>query len=204
MRAIFIVAMAIALAGCTKQPAEPKDLMARLVAGDLSSDDLNKVVETMPGMTPECIERVRWRGINAIGERVEDCVQMTVPRRWTGLWRAAFEGSQFCADEAERPATQCEYKDGHPNTWFEPGTGYTPDASLYRVDFIGRRTVRAGHFGHMGMSDHEMIVDRMISMKEVEAPPPLPTRAEMIKYWKACEAEKSCIPNWSMINAMEE
>jgi len=72
------------------------------------------------------------------------------------------------------------------------------------MDFMGRRTMYKGPYGHMGGSDQELVVDRVISMKEVEAPPPPPTKAEMIKYFKECEAAKTCIPNWDEINKDEK
>jgi hypothetical protein len=44
----------------------------------------------------------------------------------------------------------------------------SPDQTLYAVEFIGRRTAVKGRYGHMGVFDHELIVDRMISMRQVE------------------------------------
>lgn len=75
---------------------------------------------------------------------------------------------------------------------------------MYEVEFIGRRTLYPGMQGHMGMSKHELIVDRLISMKEIEAPPPQPSKAEVVKDWKECEAAKTCIPNWEEINKMKD
>lgn len=118
-------------------------------------------------MTKACIARIRVNGVNAFPNRTEDCFEMTPRQRWTGLWRAAFEGSQFCADEAGVPAKKCEYDEGRAAIWFEPGRDYAPDGTLYRVEFVGRRTVHPGVFGHMGVFQHEMIVDRMIAMKRV-------------------------------------
>jgi len=68
------------------------------------------------------------------------------------------------------------------------------------MEFVGRRTMYKGSYGHMGMSDQELVVDHIISMKELEAPPPPPSKEDQIKYWKKCEAERTCIPNWDYIN----
>jgi hypothetical protein len=79
-----------------------------------------------------------------------------------------------------------------------------PTEKLYQVDFIGRRPLHSGSFGHFGLFPTDVVVDRMISIKQVQAPPPQPTKAEMVKYWKACEAANTCRPNWSEINKMQE
>ncbi|HEU5067475.1 MAG TPA: hypothetical protein VFT61_04745 [Sphingomicrobium sp.] len=42
------------------------------------------------------------------------------------------------------------------------------------------------------MADRPVIVDRLISIKEVEPPPPQPTAAQMKAYDKACEANHTC------------
>jgi len=122
------------------------------------------------------------------------------------LWRNNFEGSQFC----EPPETQCDAAKLDPRRfiWLEldPPAGWedTPPGGLYAVDFIGRRSLFRGFFGHFGMSRNEVIVDRLISIRQVEAPPKEPTKAEMIADSKKCEAEKSCVPNWSYINGYDE
>ena len=36
------------------------------------------------------------------------------------------------------------------------------------IDFIGRKTRYPGYYGNMGMSGSEIIVDRVISLKEME------------------------------------
>jgi hypothetical protein len=105
----------------------------------------------------------------------EICYKMTPPRRMRGLWRYEFEGSQFCPS----PATRCDYvsseKRIQPQIWLSipfhlPDTGKPAREAVYAIDFIGRRTMVPGHYGHMGVFDEEVVVDRLISMKEVEAP----------------------------------
>jgi hypothetical protein len=106
----------------------------------------------------------------------EICYRLTQPQRWHGSWRNDFEGSRFCP----APATQCshdtpgekislQYSFGITDT--SPSEWKVPPGGLYEVEFIGRRTAVKGHYGHMGASDHAMIVDRMISVREVEPPP---------------------------------
>jgi hypothetical protein len=139
-------------------------------------------------------------------ERVDQCVRFTKPQRIRGLWRDEFEGSDFC----KSPARTCAFRSPETSTWLsfaDPKLERRqPTGALYVIDFIGRRSLYAGigMYGHMGMSANEVIVDRMISIKQLEAPPPPPSKAEIIKHWKECEAAKSCIPNWEEINKMKE
>lgn len=103
---------------------------------------------------------------------------MTPPQRWRGLWWDNFEGSVFCSS----PAEECGDNPGN-NTWLsyseklrhagaKPAEGA---GGLYQVEFIGRKTLTRGHYGHMGYFDYEIIVDRMISARQLEPPPPLPS-----------------------------
>ena len=135
----------------------------------------------------------------------DQCFKMTQPQRWQGVWRNEFEGSRFCP----APARGCTDEMPGDRVWLtfkedSPYYAIEGRGGAYAIDFVGRRTLYRGMQGHMGGSDYEIIVDRVISMKEVEAPPPEPTKAEMIRHFKECEAEKTCIPDWGAINAMEE
>ena len=130
--------------------------------------------------------------------------------RMQGLWRNDFEGSQFCP----APAKTCGYvpKDerGSPTIWLDFAKTLPVKyrrqnfGGLYSIEFIGRRNSFGGSYGHMGMFDEEIIVDRLISIKEIEPPPPPPTKTEMIKYFKECEAAGSCVPDWRVINEMDD
>ena len=42
---------------------------------------------------------------------------------------------------------------------------------LYAVDFVGRHYASHGHYGQLGAFDEAVVVDRMISIREIEAPP---------------------------------
>jgi hypothetical protein len=163
MKAAVVCALLL-LASCKDQPPKPQTVIARLEAGNLSHDDLQKVRNTFPGMTQACAEKVRAGGLKAMPQRTEDCFEMTPRQHWSGLWRADLEGSQFCADAPGKPATECVGQTSRPETWFEPRARYDADGSLYHVEFIGRRTAQPGRFGSYGTFQHEMIVDRMISI----------------------------------------
>ena len=85
------------------------------------------------------------------------------------MWFKGFDRSTFCADESGKVASECPSGSPEYETWVEPSADYMPDNRNYRVEFNGRKTVHAGHFGHMGVYAHEIVVDRMISMKPVGA-----------------------------------
>jgi hypothetical protein len=202
MKAIILGAL-ILLLGCKERVAKPMDPMQRLEAGNLTDQDLKRVEAAAPGMTKQCIELLRVRGINALPPRTEDCFEMTKPQRWKGIWRNEFEGSNFCPGAT----TECQYTQA--NNWLEfpqrlPEHALQGRGGEYAIDFIGRRTLYRGKHGHMGMSDYEFVVDRVISLKEVERPPRPATKAELTKYFKKCEATKTCIPNWDEINKMKD
>ncbi len=110
----------------------------------------------------------------------DECVQMTEPQIWTGIWRDEFEGSQFCA----APATRCAFDSQAERVWLAQRDksfkgGQRPyDGSLYAVEFLGRRTKYPGSYGHLGVSQHEIIVDRMLSIRKLDPDPPAQTEAE--------------------------
>jgi hypothetical protein len=95
---------------------------------------------------------------------LDQCYKMDSPRRWRGVWRNEFEGSRFCP----APAMKCSYYSVGDRIWLDASK--SPDQTLYTVDFIGRRTAVKGRYGHMGGSDYEVIVDRVISIRQMEPP----------------------------------
>jgi len=141
--------------------------MERLHAGHLNETDLKFVRDEFPGMTNACVEKVRADGIDGMPNRTDECFEMMPSQRWSGLWRNDLEGAVFCPDAPGKPVTKCPA--AVPAIWFGPD-GYEPDGGLYRVEFIGRRTVHAGKFGAYGAFPFEVVLDRMISKKLVERP----------------------------------
>lgn len=140
----------------------------------LSDAEMREMQEILPGMTGECVERVRFGGLEAFPAAVENCFEMTPQQQWSGLWRNDFEGSRFCPG----PAEECDYESPGDQIWLsyseqlsragtEPPFGY---GGLYEIEFVGRRTLRRGQFGHSGGFDHEIVVDRLIALKELQAP----------------------------------
>jgi hypothetical protein len=106
-------------------------------------------------------------GVEVVAFRpTELCVRMLPEQHWRGLWRNDFEGSRFCPE----PAKTCGYDSPGEDIWLS-GTPGQSRGGLYRIDFMGRRTMFKGPYGHLGMSDQELVIDRVLSMQEVEAPP---------------------------------
>ena len=98
----------------------------------------------------------------------EQCVKMLPARRYRGLWLDAFEGSRFCAE----PARECTPDAPGDRIWLDVRDDKGRRGGLHVVEFIGRRTLYKGAYGHLGGSDHEMIVDKMLFIerdKEVAA-----------------------------------
>jgi hypothetical protein len=111
----------------------------------------------------------------------DQCVRMGPKQRFRGLWNNEFEGSRFCA----APAEECSYISRGEDVWlsFSPEMERTGEVvgGVYSIDFIGRQTLFPGSYGHMGGSDEEVIVDRVIAMRRV-GDTPVVTEAELMAY----------------------
>ncbi len=111
---------------------------------------------------------------------VDQCYKMTSPQRFHGVWVDEFEGSQFYPGRETPP-------DEKPFDWSMPDARHKfeqwrqtrvwldvehvslshhgRNGRAVRIDFIGRETLYAGHYGHAGMSGHEIIVDQVLEAK---------------------------------------
>jgi hypothetical protein len=120
------------------------------------------------GVKSSCLETIRWGGLGSFRDP-EECFEKLPPARWRGLWRNDPEIPFFCPE----PARKCPEGKERERIWLDFNSlrpNLTAWGGLYKVDFIGRRTARGGfHAGHGAAQD--MIVDRLISIKEIEAPP---------------------------------
>ncbi|MFD1034446.1 hypothetical protein ACFQ15_07270 [Sphingomonas hankookensis] len=132
-----------------------------------SDAEMNFYEAALPGMTEECRNKLQFGGIGALPWDTDDCYKMPLPRRWQGLWRNSFESHVFC----EAPATRCRIEpDADPQppyTWIEFKGPIDPRVKqaaegLYRIDFIGRKTVIPGNYGHLGLARHAIVVDRLL------------------------------------------
>ncbi len=126
-----------------------------------------KIAETRIGM-PErpfpCMREEIYHGMEVlVGEPTEECVKLEPAARWRGLWRNDFEGSRFCPE----PAVECDFHTPGDRIWLTMSSESAGDGRLYRIEFVGRKTMYRGPYGHLGVSDHEMIVDRVFLQEAV-------------------------------------
>ncbi len=131
---------------------------------------LKQIRAAGPGMTAACLDRIKYGGLQAMPLNVEECFQMGPSRRWHGLWRDDFEGQRFCPT----PKRQCSSDRGDDQIWitFKAGTRPFrggPTGKTYSISFVGRRTLAPGPHGHMGLSAHEIVVDKLLSITPLGA-----------------------------------
>jgi hypothetical protein len=154
---LAIILAILAVAACERQTPR------------LSGREIDAIRRGSPGMSEECLQKIRTGGIEALPEKTDACFEMIPKGRWRGLWRDDFEGSRFC----QTPSQECSYKTPGDHVWLSwnttaPRGTNAPRGLLYAIVFDGRQTRYRGNFGHMGMSQHEIIVDRLVSVAPVK------------------------------------
>lgn len=164
-----------------------------LFGAGAEDDDRPKVQGAVSEQEVDCVPKI---GVGIDPKYSEECKRMTDPRLWRGLWRNEFEGSQFCAE----PATVCSFNSdrAQANVWLDSSYSWPAEfkgkarlGELFKVEFIGRRTVHPGMHGHMGVFDHEIIVDRMLSM-ELISERSRPTKADVEAMKAQCRKTPKC------------
>lgn len=101
----------------------------------------------------------------------DQCYKMRAPQRMRGVWIDEFEGSQFFPNRSVAPPRLA----AHPWIWLSVERGklprryraLAPEGRAMLIEFIGRRTLYRVPSGHMGLYDYEIIVDRVISARDV-------------------------------------
>ena len=156
MRAAWAGVILLLLIGCDQRKPQ------------MSDAQMQKLRVAMPWLSEACLETIRWGGIPK-----DDCEKRLPPARYRGLWRNDFETPLFC------PAPARECKNAVPPTvngiWLElrPTPAAVRDVApggLYAIEFIGRKS--AGESLRMAEGyAQDIVVDRVISIREVEAPP---------------------------------
>lgn len=160
MRLIIFVTAAVLIAGCHhRKPA-------------FSDAEMQQIRVDNPGMTNECLEQLKYGGMAAWRPDDPECFEMMPAQRWRGLYKVGFEWANFCPE----PAGSCAAFFMHGENWTVWAKGADPRSSgrldgLYQIEFVGRRTKVAGHFGHLGQYPHMILIDKLISIKEIGAPP---------------------------------
>jgi hypothetical protein len=117
------------------------------------------------------------------GSRPTDqCYKMEPARTYRGIWIDEFEGQAFIPDGTTPPGwptsdpkspgwREAAERARAARIWLTTDRVDLPhkrQAGTRRVllEFVGRKTMYPGAFGHMGMSGHELIVDRVLSERE--------------------------------------
>lgn len=109
-----------------------------------------------------------------------ECVELLPPEVIRGTWFVGLEESSFLPEGQSLPAVRVVSDHATPlemATWLDVGwpeqdeiLGNVPepagegDSNRYTVEFLGRRARHAGHYGHMGLSQHLIVMDRMLSI----------------------------------------
>lgn len=112
----------------------------------------------------------------------DQCYKMESARRYRGVWVDAFEGQAFIPEGTKE--TEWPHGDSKSAEWrkkMDRAIAATIWLDVERVnlgherqrggrrafiEFIGRKTMYPGNYGHMGMSGQEIVVDRLISLRE--------------------------------------
>jgi len=114
-----------------------------------------------------------FRTINGEPGRLADadCYNFTEPQRMRGVAITRFETGSFYPGRSTLPPG-----DDGSDIWVEIDPRVLPanvrsdcrrGCALY-LDFVGRRTAVAGHYGHLGMSKHQIVVDRVLSATRLD------------------------------------
>lgn len=94
----------------------------------------------------------------------DQCVYMEPAKVWRGHWINQYEHTVFCSADAEQNGCPVP----NDRTWLSGAMG-GEIGHRYRVSFVGRKTKYPGGYGHFGLFQSEIIVDRMISLKWLSA-----------------------------------
>lgn len=197
-RCASMIAAAMLMAGLPSANAVRAGLKDRLPP-DAYIDPVDQTIartgKGIAGRPFPCAREAVEQGIRIIRSiPTEQCVRMSAPQRWAGLWRNDFEGSIFCPT----PAKSCSGRSDGDEIWLERGPLRGERGAVYAIEFVGRKTLYKGPYGHLGMSDHAIIIDHVISTKMVKAPPPPMSQADLIAEMRRCKAAGTCIPSPEM------
>lgn len=145
------------------------------------SDALAKAVPVLElfGVYP-CASAERVGGSTSIvGIPTEECVKMLPSHRYRGIWLDEFEGSRFFEGVSRPQDVKAIIRRRKPGESFgewlslarpmddKIPTKNSPKSRMVALDFIGRRTAYPGRYGHFGMSKDYIVVDQLLSAREV-------------------------------------
>lgn len=157
----------LVLAGCSGRDPTP-------AAAYRDPFDRLRVALGLDGLFGHACFRREGRGSVFVG--MTRCYRFGPPRRMRGVWRDAFEGSQFFPGRTSPPG-----EDDRSGIWLSveenaavrAALGHRrgqPWPRLILLDFVGRRTLYSGGYGHMNMSRDYVVVDRLLSARTLAQP----------------------------------
>lgn len=162
--------------------ASPEDqARARLLATPCKPADEGKACYCLNGELVREQPCAYHIGHDAIGfVPTDQCYRMDQPRRYRGVWVDEFEGQVFIPagsraaewprGDARSPGWKAKFEKARSATiWLDVERvkldhEWRKVGRRMRIEFIGRKTLYPGYYGHMGMSGQEIIVDRLISL----------------------------------------
>ncbi|HET6941359.1 MAG TPA: hypothetical protein VFH89_04265 [Sphingomicrobium sp.] len=163
-KSVFLALLAVLVGSCNANPPSAyqhsRDQFFAVIPGTIFDDDFYPC----------------FRSANGQPTRLSDaeCYRFNAPQRMRGVWANGFEEGRFYPDLTTRPGETASdlclevlrttpVPKGQDRLFdIEPGK-----TSYILLDFVGRRTSVAGRYGHLGLAKHLIIVDRVVSAKEL-------------------------------------
>ena len=112
----------------------------------------------------------------------DQCYKMEEARRHRGVWVDEFEGQRFIPEgtnlpewpktDPKSPGWKEQFERARIATiWIDTSRANVDRKSRRNgarrfIEFVGRKTMFPGAYGHFGMSGQEIIVDRVISLRD--------------------------------------
>lgn len=112
----------------------------------------------------------------------DQCYKMEAPRRYRGVWVDEFEGQRFIPEgtnppewprtDPKSPGWKAQFERARLATiWLDVSRVTIAQRPRQRggkwlIEFVGRKTMYPGAYGHLGMSGQEIFVDRLIMLRE--------------------------------------
>lgn len=134
---------------------------------DLSDPCLLPVAEVDQHGVVEALEFVGY----------DKCIQLEPPRTFRGAWLHEFEASLFFEGVEAMPDGVRTYTEA--DTWLDIDAddredlrrrGFDCARCAFVIEFIGRKSSQEGNYGHMGGADHVILLDRIVSIRQVIPP----------------------------------
>jgi len=169
----WIAVAVLGLAGCEKAPEAARDMISPPAAYANFSDRVaaQMLLWGLPSQLP-CLRNRYTEAETLMSD--DECFRHLAPERFHGLWRDDPRGARFCPS----PARTCTRMSAGARIHLELKEAWALNlpvlggGALYAVDFIGRRSAHSGRYTPYLADGYpeEIVLDRMISMKELEPP----------------------------------